>query len=140
MINCIFCKMVGGSVDNRHQVIYEDNKYVGMLVSHPETNGHFIVFTKEHFSELSEVTERGKLFEKTIELAESITPKLSATAYVIKINNNVYRLDDNPLHVGHIHLHVIPKYEVNKKDVPPLPATRSDLNDMKNRLINRAVE
>lgn len=140
MKDCVFCKMAAGLINNRHQAIYEDSSYIGMLVSHPESKGHFIVFTKDHFSDLSEVTERGKLFEKTVELAELLTPTLSAPAYVIKMNNNVYRLDNDPLHVGHIHIHVIPKYEVNKNGLPPKEATKSELEEIKNKLIIRAVE
>ena len=140
MKDCIFCKMAMGLIDNRHQVIYEDNSYIGMLVSHPETDGHFIVFTRDHFSELSEITGRGKLFEKTVELAETITLKLGAPAYVIKMNNRVYRLDNNPLHVGHVHMHVIPKYMINKNEPPPAAVTKEVLEIIKNKLIITAVE
>lgn len=110
MKNCIFCQIGLNPALESHRVIYRDDKYLAMLVLHPETKGHFIVFPKTHSSELLEMTDRGEFFELVVELAEKFMKKAKAKAYVLKLNNKLYKLEDNPMHVGHIHMHVVLRY------------------------------
>lgn len=80
-----------------------------MKVLHPETSGHFIVYPRLHLSEMLEMNDRGKFFELVVELAEKFTDLWGAKAYVLKLNNNIYKLENDPMHVGHIHMHVVPR-------------------------------
>lgn len=94
-----------------YRVIYSDDKYLALLVLYPENRGHFIVIPKDHFSQISEVPNQGELFELVLRLAEKNIPLLKAKAFVLKMNNNIYKLDPNPLHIGHVHVHIVPQYE-----------------------------
>lgn len=110
MKKCIFCQIAGNQETERDRIIFSDNEYIAMLDLHPVSKGHFIVFPKKHFSEIKEFQNKGKYFELVVELAEKETKRLGAKAYFMKLNNNVYKLDNDPLHVGHIHMHVVPKF------------------------------
>ncbi|OGD81337.1 hypothetical protein A2572_02345 [Candidatus Collierbacteria bacterium RIFOXYD1_FULL_40_9] len=114
MKNCVFCEIGGNPEVEAKRIIYSDNFYVGMRVLHPESEGHFILFPKLHYSEMSQIGNAGKFFEKVVELAEKQVKELGASAYVLKLNNNVYKLENDPMHVGHIHMHVVPRYAESK--------------------------
>lgn len=117
---CVFCEVVDGRDSQVKRVIKESDDFMAMLVSHPVTEGHFIVFPKEHFSEILDMKDLAeKMIRITIKWAEEMTARLKAKAYVLKLNNKLYKLEDDPLHVGHVHMHVVPRY------------TKSDLKDSK---------
>lgn len=114
-MSCIFCEIAKKESPQQERVFREDDKFVAMLVSHPQTKGHFIVYPKQHASELVEMKEDlGGLFERSVLWGEEVVSALEAPAYVMKLNNKIYLLEDHPLHVGHIHMHVIPRY--NKEE------------------------
>jgi diadenosine tetraphosphate (Ap4A) HIT family hydrolase len=136
MKNCIFCQIGSDQSGEDYRIIYADKNYIAMLVSHPETVGHFIVFPRAHYSEMSEMTDPGAFFEKVLKLAEEKIKKIEAKAFTLKLNNNLYKLEsDNPLHVGHIHMHVVPRFSKgDNASLPPDQATRESLEEIKNRL------
>ncbi len=136
MKNCVFCNALKNPLMKDYQIFYSDNDYLAMIVSHPETKGHFILFPRSHFSEMSEMVDSGKFFEKAVELAEYAIMLLGAKAYVLKLNNKIFKLDDDPLHVGHIHIHIVPRYTKDDLKSGVLkPATKEELSVMKDRLI-----
>lgn len=114
MKNCVFCDMVENIQSISERIIFSDDQYIGIRVMHPESDGHFILFPKLHYSQMSEMNEKGQFFESVVKLAESQMEKLHADAYVLKLNNMVYLLENDPMHVGHIHMHVIPRYKVEE--------------------------
>ncbi len=110
MINCIFCKIANNPETESYRIFYSDAKYFAMFGTVPETAGHFIVVTKKHYSQVSEMSNHEDYFKKAIALAEANIKKLNAKAYTVKFNNNVYLLERGVGHVGHLHIHIIPKY------------------------------
>lgn len=109
--NCVFCQIGKGEDRVSTRIISNQEDTIALLVLHPQTRGHFIVFPQNHFSNLEEAGElMSSLILKTITLASRVTHILNAPAYVLRINNKVYELEDDPRHIGHIHIHVIPRY------------------------------
>lgn len=137
MKNCVFCEMIENPQLEEYRTVFSNKKYVCILVSNPETKGHVVLFPKTHFSELSQMKDSSELFKLAIKLAEDVTKRLNAKAYVLKVNNKVFMLDDNPLHVGHIHVHVIPRYSKNDSNniMPPIAATKESLRKIKSDLL-----
>jgi diadenosine tetraphosphate (Ap4A) HIT family hydrolase len=122
MPNCVFCEIVNGQNAQKERIINVSKGFISLLVSHPETKGHSIIFTKKHYSELSEMTDKiGNLMIETYNEAERIINKLHAKAYVLKLNNNIYRLEINPNHVGHIHMHIIPRFRPKDREEKIIP-------------------
>lgn len=118
MKNCIFCQIANGKRDENYRIFYSDNQCYAMFVNNPETYGHFILVTKKHFSQVSEFGNMKNYFAKGIMLAEENVGKLKTVAYTLKFNNNVYLVEDDNGHVGHIHIHIVPKYKHDKQNNP----------------------
>ncbi|MEK7497469.1 MAG: HIT family protein [Patescibacteria group bacterium] len=140
MNNCIFCTIAKrDSSQYQSQVVYEDNIFIAMLVSHPQTAGHTIVFTKKHFSELKNMNSViGNLMLTVVKVSEKLIRTLKAKAYTLKINNNLYKLEDNPLHVGHIHIHIIPRYTPDDKiDSNPKQVDINILRKLKDKIADK---
>lgn len=120
MNNCIFCNIAGNPVSEDYRIFYSDTDYYAMLTLTPETPGHFLVIPNKHYSEVSKMKNYEDYFKKAITLAETKIKKINAEAYTIKFNNNVYLLEKGVGHVGHLHIHVIPKYS---KKIPKVVKT-----------------
>jgi diadenosine tetraphosphate (Ap4A) HIT family hydrolase len=54
--------------------------------------------------------DKGELLETACMWAEKLIEPLDAKAYVLKLNNNLFKLEDDALHVGHVHMHIVPRY------------------------------
>lgn len=108
--NCAFCEIMTAHESHSDRILYQDESLAAMFVNQPVSEGHFIVFPKSHTPELSAFEGNlGEFFEKTVALAEEVVPSLNARAYVLKLNNRVFQVEeDDPGHVGHIHMHVMP--------------------------------
>jgi histidine triad (HIT) family protein len=114
-INCTLCSIAKNLDREKYRVLYEDQDFVAMLVNRPVTKGHFILLPKKHFSEISDMGNKtNSLVNTTLDLAEKLTSKLKAKAYTVKLNNKLYLLESGSLHIGHIHIHVIPRYVKNE--------------------------
>ena len=116
LTKCLFCSLSDKYSLLNNRIIKVHRSYVLLLVLEPESFGHFIVIPKKHYSDFSQLgSVANKLFSITLNNAQLITKLLDAPAFTIKINNNLYKLErSNPMHVGHVHMHVIPRYRVNK--------------------------
>ncbi len=135
MKKCVFCQIVKEQTKQKYRIFYTDSKYITMLVSNPETRGHFILFPKAHFSQIAKLSNKEKFFELAVKLAEEKTAKLGAKAYSLKLNNKLFLLDDNPLHVGHIHIHIIPRYAKDDFDTKiPDRASVKLLSEVKSQI------
>lgn len=134
--SCAFCQVAPNTGDQTERVIFSDQEFVAMFVSHPQTLGHFVVFPNHHFSELAQMIDKVEpLTKTTVNLAERVTLILGAKAYVLKLNNKLYALEDHPGHVGHIHMHVIPRYTSDDHILPdPLEASASVLQELASRI------
>lgn len=130
--DCPFCRIVERPQDESHRIIEETEDFLAMLVTHPQTRGHFIVYPKRHVSELALMQDSvGRLMETAVGLAERVTRNLGAKAYVLRLNNKLFALEDNPMHVGHIHLHVVPRYLPDEiSGEKPQPVSLSELGEV----------
>jgi len=121
MSNCIFCSFSKDKKLIPDQFLSEDRDSFVMLSLNPQTEGHLLVIPKRHFSKLSEMEDlAGLLFNKAITQGEILKKNLKAKAFVIKVNNELYKLESGKGHVGHIHIHVIPRYKAGEvlADIP----------------------
>lgn len=108
---CIFCN-INKNNNLNSSIIFQKKGIVVLLVSTPESPGHVVVFPEKHYSELAQMGKyAGTFFENCITLAENLSQYLNANAYIMKLNNKVFMLENDPMHVGHIHMHVIPRYK-----------------------------
>lgn len=140
--NCVFCKFVADQALISGQRLLERDDFYLILSLHPQTSGHSLVIPKKHFATLSQIPVKlqGLLFQETIKAAELIQKALKAKAYVIKVNNNLYKLEGQG-HVGHIHFHIIPRYKKGEKLLEKSKqASKKTLMKVKNKLASSLEE
>lgn len=103
MNNCLFCKIVAGSIPSTP--IYEDEFVYAFLDIDPQAPFHAIIIPKEHISSADEITSEnsfliGKVFEAVAKIAKQ--EKLEKGYRVV---NNCG--EDGGQTVHHIHFHLL---------------------------------
>lgn len=112
MAKCPFCSS-DSELDKVR--IKTDGDWWIWLDQKPIAKGHVLVVPVKHFSLLNGMSQdqRNKLFQLGVQIGERMRGALGAKAYILKLNNGLFQIDSDPNHVGHIHLHIVPRY---KKD------------------------
>lgn len=112
---CIFCAISKREDAQSTRVIYSDGVWEALLVQHPATYGHFIIFPRNHYISLHSMgVLAGDLTIKAVQLAEEVIKRLKASGYYLKANNNIYTIEHtNTSHVAHIHMHIVPRYSID---------------------------
>lgn len=110
MADCIFCKIIDGSIPSK--LIYEDNDFKAILDVAPATKGHVLILPKEHAETLTDLSDEKA--SKVLILAKKIVMALKKvhgfTDFNIIQNNG--RIAGQT--VNHFHLHIIPRYSVDE--------------------------
>jgi len=101
MSDCIFCKIVSGSVPCTK--VYEDDSVLVFLDVAPLAKGHCLVIPKEHAEFICEVSDIGQV-AKMVQKVSSVLGEL---------NDGVNVLQNNGKSAGqlvpHVHFHLIPR-------------------------------
>ena len=107
MNDCIFCKIISGSIPCYK--VYEDEDILAFLDVNPANPGHTLIIPKNHTLDLITINDEVvfKIINKSRDIAKKLTDKLDANGFTLIQNNGIAQ------EVKHFHLHIIPKY--NKK-------------------------
>lgn len=109
--DCIFCKIANKEIKSK--IIAENDYAIAFLDVDPVANGHVLVIPKKHFEDLS--TCDNKYLMGTSLLVKEISKKLMLSPLEPKGIN--YISNEKTIagqQVMHFHMHVIPKYEMDK--------------------------
>lgn len=140
--NCIFCRIAKDKTLVPEQRLLDQRNYYLLLSLHPQTKGHTLLIPKKHFSSLSEIPKpmQGFLFQEAVKAAELMQKALGVKAYLLRVNNNIYMLEDQSSgHVGHVHIHIIPRYKSSVRlSERPKQASQKTLLRMRDKLVRRA--
>lgn len=103
MENCIFCKIIKGEIPCTK--LYEDDNMVIIKDINPETDKHYLLLPKQHYSDICQMTA-----EQSVTLGECLK-RLGEIANDIGLQNG-FRLisnkgDDARQSVGHLHIHIL---------------------------------
>lgn len=124
-MDCIFCKIVSGSIPARK--IVETQKSLAFLDAFPLTKGHTLVIPKTHYSKIQEMTKEDA--SDLFELARTITNKIESIfpASLIAVHNG----KESGQEVPHVHIHLIPRSSSDKAGpVHSLFTNRPNLTDI----------
>jgi histidine triad (HIT) family protein len=104
---CIFCSIVDGS--NPSAKIYEDDKIICVLDIFPASKGHLLIIPKKHFAFSTQMdTELSShVFNFANQVAALIFEAMGAEGTNILVSNGVVAGQK----VGHVVVHVIPRYK-----------------------------
>lgn len=102
---CVFCQIAAGRIPSTR--IYEDGDFIAFMDIAPQTEGHFLIVPRNHFSALEDMPDA--LLAKALPLAKKL-----GRAAAIGLGVEGYNLLQNNGEVAgqavaHWHLHIIPR-------------------------------
>jgi histidine triad (HIT) family protein len=112
--NCIFCKIIDGSIPST--VVYEDADFKAIMDISPAAKGHVLILPKKHCADLLSIDP--DVASKALMIASKI-----ANAQKKAFNCDGINLLQNSgeaawQSVFHLHIHLIPRYKDDKVMVP----------------------
>lgn len=100
--DCIFCKIVNGSIPSKK--IYEDEDVIAFNDINPSAKVHFLIVPKTHIDSLASCDKQNQdLLGKMLLLAPKLAEEQGLAGFKTLINTGV----DGGQEVFHIHLHVL---------------------------------
>ena len=102
--DCIFCKIANGEIPTNK--VYEDESFVAILDASPATRGHSLVIPKNHYTDLFDMSGD--------EAAEAM--------------KRVHKVAGQTVH--HFHMHLIPRYLSDPKDISFTKQKNADPDDI----------
>lgn len=100
--NCIFCKIVAGSIPSSK--IYEDEDVIAFHDINPSAKVHFLIVPKLHVESLASCNEQHQaLLGKMLLLAPKLAKEQGLSGFKTLINTG----KDGGQEVFHIHVHVL---------------------------------
>lgn len=110
MTDCIFCKIINGEIPSAK--VYEDSEVIAFLDIKPINPGHVLVVPKLHAQLVGELAP--EIMAKVIQVGVKINSALRRSS--LKAEGVNFWLADGGAagqEVGHVHLHVIPRYQTD---------------------------
>jgi histidine triad (HIT) family protein len=103
MDNCIFCKIIDGSIPS--EFIYEDDKVVAFKDINSQAPVHILIIPKEHIESANDINEENSyLIGHIFEVANKLAKKLELHKGYRIVNNCK---EHGGQSVDHIHFHLL---------------------------------
>ena len=109
-MNCLFCEIVNKKKDA--YIIEENENAIAILDVFPLSDGHVLIISKTHFTNISEVDE--ETWNQLLPLMKSVISKLKVVFQPQGFNiiSNMGEIAYQS--IFHLHIHIIPKYSKEK--------------------------
>ncbi|HUU68452.1 MAG TPA: HIT family protein [Planctomycetota bacterium] len=103
--DCIFCKIIDGSISS--EKIYEDDDVTAILDISPVTPGHTLVIPKTHSKDFmsTEADVLARLVPTVQKIAKQVVKGVKADGFALVVFNGPAAGQD----VFHLHIHIIPR-------------------------------
>ena len=104
-MDCIFCKIAKGEISTKK--IYENDNFFSIFDINPELEGHALVISKNHFSDIFNLPEKfgGDLLDCIKKTALEVMDNVSGEGF--NLINNTNEVAGMIIH--HFHVHIIPR-------------------------------
>lgn len=111
MENCIFCKIIGGTIPS--QKVYEDGDMIIIKDINPQSPVHLLLIPKQHYADITKMTD-----VQAVTLARCLKT-FSTLADGLGLKNG-FRLVSNKgsdacQSVGHLHIHIMGGGQLSEK-------------------------
>lgn len=109
-MKCLFCEII--NKEKKTYIIAENEGAIAILDISPVSDGHVLLISKNHFTNISEVDE--KSWKYLLPLMKNIINKLKMTFQPQGFNiiSNMGEIAYQS--IFHLHIHIIPKYTKDK--------------------------
>ena len=106
MSDCIFCKIIKGEIPAKKY--YEDNNFLAIFDINPISEGHLVLFSKNHTANVSEMAETDwqEINSLARKLAEQEMKELKTDGYHLLTNQGEAAQSGVP---HRPHIHIIPR-------------------------------
>jgi ATP adenylyltransferase len=126
---CIFCKAVNGS-DEENYVIYRTSYTIALLNRYPYNNAHVMIAPKRHVPSTELLTN-----EELVDLMNTLNKILNAVRecynpHGFNIGANIGKAAGAGIE-GHIHIHIVPRWNGDTNFMPVLARTKVIPEDLK---------
>jgi histidine triad (HIT) family protein len=103
--NCIFCKIVAGSIPAR--IMIQNEKAMAMLDAFPLAVGHTLIIPKSHYTKIQDMgrDDAMAMFEITWKIVSNVESGSEVNASTIAIHNGKEAGQEIP----HVHVHIVPR-------------------------------
>ncbi len=130
MSDCIFCKIISGEAPSYK--IYEDDKVVVFLNIFPVSKGATLIVPKNHNSFMADGPEEDALamMKALYKIAPLMMEGLGATGYNLGMNHG----ESAGPEILHTHIHVMPRYDGEKRSFERYEASKEELEDAFRRM------
>lgn len=132
MTDCIFCKIVDGSIPSKQ--VHNDENVVAFLDINPATRGHVVVIPKKHSVDLGDIDNEtlNKVMAVVKKMAEKVSSQMNAPGVNILQNNGRHAGQI----VNHIHFHIIPRYDNDGIFIkfPRMQLSEEEMKDIQKKL------
>lgn len=119
-MDCIFCKIIAGKASCFK--VYEDNLVLAFLARDPVLDGHTLIIPKKHAADIRDIDDESlaRVAVATKKLANLYADKLGADGFNLRNNSGAIAHQD----VFHFHLHLIPRYKGDGRELIEKPAAK----------------
>jgi len=111
--NCIFCKIIEGTIPSA--TVYEDNDFKAIMDISPAAKGHLVLLAKRHSANLFE------LDDETAATGLMVARKLATVMKEELGCDGINLLQNNGEAAGqtvfHFHMHLIPRYKEDSVEI-----------------------
>ena len=115
-MTCLFCEIIAKkeilAKEGKIYLMGENERTFAILDKYPASDGHTLLITKKHFTNISKIDEES--WESLLPLMKEIIGKLEVvfkpTGFNIISNMNEIAAQS----IFHLHIHIIPKYSKEK--------------------------
>lgn len=114
MENCLFCKIAKGKIPSN--TIYEDEDVLAFLDIEPATKGHTLIIPKKHSKNILDINpeELKKINVVSQKIAKHYKKNIPECKGINIIQSSEAAAQQE---VMHYHMHVVPRYQDDKRDV-----------------------
>jgi len=108
-VECILCAVRDGSPEVKDLTVYSSERFIVAVNLYPFNSGHLMIFPARHVTSLgalddAEAMELHRLTVKTIEILEA---EFAPAGF--NVGYNLGR--GSGASIGHVHVHIVPRYE-----------------------------
>ena len=120
---CVFCRAHRSTQDRRHWVVHRGRHALVLMNLYPYTNGHLLIAPNRHIGRLDRLTdaERVELWRLAGRFIQRLGRTLKPHGYNVGVN--LGRAAGAGI-VGHLHVHVVPRWVGDTNFLPVLGDTR----------------
>ncbi|MDO5285464.1 MAG: HIT family protein [Actinomycetia bacterium] len=105
MNDCLFCRIIAGEIPSRR--VYEDEQAVAFLDIEPWHDGHTLLVPRRHVSDLVADPAAWSEVQPALEaVVPRLVQRLAADGMNVVVNAGPVAGQE----VGHLHVHLVPRY------------------------------